>query len=582
MIAWRHYSDGYVDLRGGVLSGVDPHFVPEGYASRAVNLTFRSGVPETRPAFLDPGVTLPDRALRGRFQGAAAYVYAGQTRVAFAVQGDVFSWDPVSNVVVRLTEQVTRRDHTAERFRFIDTGRHLIVQDGINLPMLVQGLNARDSDPSKISPFTGLAGEIGPGTMMAYGYYQLMMVLPFSNQFIIGDPAVPGGQEDNYLMDTLNQYLSGAGAFEVAAGGGDITALKMLPQLDMPEGIGPLLVFTPSFVEAYNVTLPRENWGTQIISQRILARGTPSADSVVIANNDVYFRSRDGIHSIKQGRAAESGRVFQTAARGNQYWLQADAPDLLRYTSGVFFDNRVLMTCAPYRMRLDDGQMDVASAGITSLDLDVERSPRDSAVEIADGLWTGMDVTQLVTCVVDGKDRCFAFVKDADGNNAIREISTLQTGRDFDGLIRSRLYTRAFDVAGILTAKTFGGADVFVSNLADNARIDLSWKADGKPGWNRLGMKAKLLGKCACPCPDTPSNAVPNAFPRISFGTDDQNKTFFRSEFKIDTEGQARLNALRVQGLPAKSEQAFQPSEAKVCESVEACPDNDYALGALT
>jgi hypothetical protein len=143
MISWRHYNDGYVDLRGGVLSGVDPHFVPEGYASRAVNLTFRSGVPETRPAFLDPGVTMPDRALRGRFQGAASYVYAGQTRVAFAIQGDVFSWDPVSNVVVRLTEQVTRRDHTAERFHFIDTGRHLIVQDGINLPCW-----CRDSTPA--------------------------------------------------------------------------------------------------------------------------------------------------------------------------------------------------------------------------------------------------------------------------------------------------------------------------------------------------------------------------------------------------------------------------------------------------
>lgn len=577
MIAWRHYNDGFVDLRGGVLSGVDPHFVPEGYAHRAVNLTFRAGVPETRPAFTDPGVALPDRALRGRFQGAAAYTYAGNHYLAFAINGDLYSWEPSTNTVHRLTEQVPKGDHTAERFRFLDTNRHLIVQDGKNLPILVQGLNARLSNPQAESPFTFLKGEIGPGTHMAYGYNQLMMVLPESNQFIVGDPAVPGGREDNYLFDTLNQYLEGAGAFEVAAGGGNITALKMLPQLDMPEGVGPLLVFTPNFIEAFNITIPRENWGSQIIAQRILGRGTASADSVVVVNNDVYFRDRDGIHSVKQGRAAESGRVFQSAARGNQYWLQNDAPDLLRFCSGTLFDNRLLMTCAPYRMRLDDGQMDVAHAGMTVLDLDLERSPRDTSAEIADGLWTGMEVCQLVTMTIDGAERCFAFVKDADGSNAIREITKAHIGVDFSGPIRSRLYTRALDLAGILAHKTFGGVDVFLSNLADQVRVSVHWKPDGQPGWRRVGKAAKQRG-CATDCPDTPCTRLPGAYPRVAFGSDDQNLAFYRSEFRLDLEGHARLNALRAQAKPT-TEPGFQSSEPTKCDAVETRPDDDFNLG---
>lgn len=580
MISWRHYNDGYVDLRGGVLSGVDPHFVPEGYAAKAVNLVFRSGVPETRPSFLDPGAPMPERALRGRFQGACAYTYAGVTRIAFAVQGDVYAWNPAENTIQRLTEAVVIRDHTLPRMSFLDTGRHLIVNDGKNLPMLVQGLNVRDSDPQAESVFTGLNGEIGPGTHMAYGYNQLCMALPGSNQFIIADPAVAGGQEDNYLFDTLNQYLTGAGAFEVAGGQGNITCLKMQPQLDMPEGVGPLLVFTPSVIEAYNITVPRENWGTQIITQRILNRGTDSAASVVVANGDVYFRSRDGIHTIKQARSAETSRAYQSAARGNQHWIEGDAPGLLPYISGVFFDNRVLMTCAPWRLRQDDGQMDVACAGMTVLDLDVERSPRDSLTEIADGLWTGMEVTQLVTAWINGEERCFAFVKDIDGNNAIREISTQQLGRDFSGPTRSRLYTRAFDLAGILACKTFGGLDVFLSKVIDSTKIRAHWKPDGHPVWRPLGFKAKQFG-CKPPCPPAPCNAVPSPEARQAFGGDDAYKAFYRAEIRLDVQGHARLNALRVQATPVSTEAAFGPAPPKDCGMVEACPDNDFSLGAL-
>jgi hypothetical protein len=224
--------------------------------------------------------------------------------------------------------------------------------------------------------------------------------------------------------------------------------------------------------------------------------------------------------------------------------------------------------------------MDVACSGMTVLDLDVERSPRDSLTEIADGLWTGMEVTQLVTAWVNGEERCFAFVKDADGNNAIREISAHQYGRDFSGPIRSRLYTRALDLAGILAQKTFAGLDVFLSKVVNSTKVRVAWKPDGHPVWRTLGHKAKEFG-CRPACPSAPCNVVAAPAARQSFGTDEQNKAFYRAEVRLDIQGHARLNALRVQATPVSTEAAFGPSEPKDCGSVEACPDNDFLLGVL-
>lgn len=578
MIPGRQYYDGFSQLQGGVLSGVDPNAVPENFSSRAVNMVFRSGFPETRPSFEDPGIELPERAKVGRFQGAASYNYAGKTYLAFAIQGNVFAYDLEDKKLVRLTEQVPIMDPTAERFFFLDSGRHLIVQDGKNLPTLVQGLTARSSDPQKVSAFTGLKGEIGPGGPMAYAYGQLIMALPKSNQFIVGDPALAGGNEDNYLFDTLNQYTKGAGAFEVG-GNREISAVALMPQLDMPEGIGPILVFTPDLVEAFNVTIPRENWGEQVISQRMLSMGAASENSVVLANTDVYFRSADGIRSIKQSRSAEESRVVFTATRGNQFWLEHDAPDLLRFASGVFFDNRVLMTCNPYRIRQADGQQDVAHGGLVSLDLDIERSPRQTASDICDGLWTGMEVTQLVTADTREGRRCFAFVKDVDGMNAIREITTKHTGKDFSGPIRGRLYTQAYGSSEGMAAKRLGSIDLWLSNLSDSVTFAAAWRPDHHPVWLRLGQVMRRGEEAAC-CRETPSNDTSDSFPRTSFGSTDDRREFFRAEVKIDFVGKLRITGLRLMAEPV-AEGRFSPSDLALCRSISKIPDNDYNLGVL-
>ena len=540
---------GFRAVPSGNHSGVDPLFVPDGFCASAINADFRRGVVQTRPDFN----RLAQLDKRGRFQGALAFSRNDRPFIIYAVAGDIYVFDVLLGTEGRVTQDVPRLSKTVERVHFLDTGTYVVVQDGVNTPVIVYGVDGRLSDPRKDSPLLELPGEIGTGTIMAFAYGRIALAMTDSASFMLGDVAIPLRYPDNYLYFAENQYLQGAGAFETL---GRITALSSWSQLDTPTGLGGLLVFTQDSVESYDIATDRRIWGQQPISRVILDRGAVGPQAVCRMNNDVFFRSRDGIYSIRSARAEVAQNVFLAYSRFNDRFLRHDDPGSLHLVSSGVHDKRVLFTCAPKNwLREDDGLFETTFRAMAVFDHDVDAAPR-SAVEIASGAWTGLDIHQIVPL----KDRCYLMVRGRTGGLELWEIDG-HTGLDAGTTpIATTLYTPAYDFGDRTVTKKLDSASVWLHDVSGKVSLDFAVRAD-RQAWlpvqqdlarewedstrvGYTGPDTSCYPETEPACRDTLPNLQPGSEARLTFTQ--KNLAFHSLECKITMSGRAELHVLQL------------------------------------
>lgn len=259
--------------------------------------------------------------------------------------------------------------------------------------------------------------ELPAGRMGTYGLGRVWMALTDGRSFMAGD--IVGGTSgtsvynfrDAVLRSTENTYLVGGGNFAVPGTLGDIRALRFSATLDASLGQGPLQVFTTLAAFSCAAPVDRTTWGmitNPILTQSLLGAGALSQVGTVLANGDIIFRAIDGARSLILGR-----RDFDTwgnvpQSREVQPILDQDNPTLIQYESAVVFDNRLLLTCLP-----TNGPLGVFCQGIVALNFDPISTLRGKQPSIYDGLWTGLQILQLVQGVFAGVDRCYAFCYDS-------------------------------------------------------------------------------------------------------------------------------------------------------------------------
>lgn len=258
--------------------------------------------------------------------------------------------------------------------------------------------------------------ELPPGRMGVYGLGRNWMALTDGTGFIASD--IVGGSSGtvNYnlrdapLRITENLLLAGGGAFRVPGAVGDIRAMRFSATLDVSLGQGPLQVFTTMAAFSCNAPTDRTTWSNvtnPILTQSLIGAGALSQSSTVLANGDIIFRAVDGIRSLILAR-----REFDTwgnvpQSREVETILAQDDPTLTQFESAAVIENRTLMTILP-----SNGPLGVFCQGIIALNFDPISTLRGKAPSIYDGLWTGMNVLQLVQGVFNGVDRCYAFCFD--------------------------------------------------------------------------------------------------------------------------------------------------------------------------
>jgi len=264
--------------------------------------------------------------------------------------------------------------------------------------------------------------SIPVGSVMAFGNGRLWVAR--GNQLFAGDLA--GSYSGAEVRFSEIQYLSGGGSFAFDS---DITGLAFLPGSDTSTGQGDLIVFTREQVGAIRSNIfDRSLWQqTPGMQRRIfIGGGAETPDSMVVTNNDVYFRSLDGVRSFVQTiQFTKSANVTLVDSIEADRVINYDTQRWIRFAPAVYFDYRALYGCAPKIQKVsgDPTAFNVVFTKLVSQDFN-PGVYQGNFPPVYDGEWTGLQVCKLVQGVFDGAKRCFAIVCGSDGNNALYEITT--------------------------------------------------------------------------------------------------------------------------------------------------------------
>lgn len=348
----------------------------------------------------------------------------------------------------------------------------LIAQDGESRPILYDNVKARRSiittDPD--------ATEVPVGTIMTYGMGRLIVVvnkrdIAFGDLYGSHDLPDPA---DSLILFTERNFLSEGFDAAVPFTQGTVTGLIFFPQLDTSTGNGQLMAFAERGATSFFLSLPREQWKTsqfQILS--LLTTGLRGHRSIAVVNEDLWFRSDDGIRSYRQARSENTGWPHLPLSTNVRQYTENDSDWLLRYGSAIYFDNRVIFTVSPM---WNHGRP--IHWGMLAVDFDILSSfgAPATARPAWEGQWTASSFVfpiQLLTGTFKGVTRAFMFAIDNNGHNQLFELSRSDYD-DWGGQrIEWEMVSRALDFQKLsqestpFTENELYGADLWLREIVE-------------------------------------------------------------------------------------------------------------------
>lgn len=582
--------DGFVELSRGVHSGKSPRLLTRSHVAFAVNTTFRGDVPRPRPGWEKLDVDLS--RISGRFQGAHVHEpLTGEAHLLLAIGGYFYGVDviPVTKSYQDVTPAGDANSGTREQAWFASTPGFTVVQDGQARALIYNGTSMRRAITSQ--------REVPVGTVMAYGNGRLWVALPDKRAFVASDliygpSGTPGASyRDSVLRFTENEIVNGGGAFGVPFEAGEITGMKFVGVQDTSTGQGPLLVGTTRSTFSVNAPFDREVWAamTSPIQTVLLPNGGPTgANAMASINGDVWYRDQIGVRSV-QTAYRDFGKWTNTPlSRPVRRVMDRDDRYLLQFASCVEFDNRLLMTVTPQR----EHDIGVYHLGLVALDFDQISDTEGvggTGAPVWEGLWTGLNILQLVTGEFNGVKRCFAIVWSGT-EYEIWEMTRGALWDNVDNPIEWSIETPeyAFEAPGI--RKELKGAKLWLRDVAGSVTITAQFAPDGHPVWQdwdsfTLCATVASCGLDGCyPVPKMPQprNPVVLSEPERAClgGQPLPNTVGYTHAARLEITGQATLTAMRIEATPVADDRLGPCRADEACTTVEMCETDLYGYGA--
>lgn len=555
----RTLMDGQMTYGGGAVSHLEPSLVNKDSFSWGKNVVIRGGFPRSRPGF-----RLVTLLPQGKVQGAVYFKHSVGS-VVVAVGGRIYRCDVVGNRVDRF-ELVTptRNSAVVPEMWMVQAGIHLVVQDGQNRPIIHDGSDTWRTE--------GL--EVPVGKQMAFGNARLWVAN--RDSMVAGN--LYGLSAESHLDFSDNAYLATGGAFVFP---GEVTALGFLPRINAVTAQGELMVFTRRTTSAVRADIyDRSLWQDTPGMQRLVfpSIGCESHRSLIAANQDLFFRSSDGIRSFRS-TANDVNDAANTAMSSEvARVVNSDTARWLRFISGVKFDNRLLFTAAPRIFEFGTGLNDHTHIcdKILSLDLAPIVARGQESGQAWDGEWAGLHVVQLVTGEFGGVDRCFAVCLDAQGKNSLWEITKDntfdvtwpdQTVQNATERIRKDSFVelRRMDFDNPFAWKSLERLELWFSDIVGPLDFKIYYRSELDPLWTEwdLGSSGYAFETCEISQSEADTSAPYCSPPNLASGSyrvrlrapkdiqcsDGSGKlTRYGREFqiKIGWVGEARLNKVRV------------------------------------
>ena len=484
-------------LIGGMNSGLDPALLPLTQYSFGVNVSSRSGLVHTRPVFESVAVVQD-----GIFQGGDTYSWMGIERIVYAISGRLYSITLADSKITDHGEAMMM-SATALRCVFCQVDRYMVVQDGVSVPVIIEGDVARRADQSTEDSTQKTGFEVPIGTIMAYGQGRLFVkptVLGSgadgSRSFYAGDIQIPESPA-TVLQFTETEYLSGGGSISLPSDMGQITGMCFMRNAGTGSGVGALIVFGERGVSAFAVSAPRADWSNIDISQVLFQDvGSFSPFSMTPVNSDIYFRSQDGIRSLSysttEAKSSGSNAIFNVPLSFEATTiLENDTLGAMRFTEMAFVNNRVYCLSVPADTTFP------AFRAMISLDAESVGSISSPTAPIYDGVWTGYNFMALAVASKDGYNALYAFIN-RDGHNELAYLNEA-VQMDPSGLpTLCRVETRNYDFSFPTFNKTLGKVVLDLTQVVGDGSITVYYRPNGYPFWapmNTFQIKAPSTGR---------------------------------------------------------------------------------------
>jgi len=295
-----------------------------------------------------------------------------------------------------------------------------------------------------------------------------------------GTPGPPYMKRDSILKVTENPLAIGGDGFIVPTQSGNIRALKYSSNLDTQLGQGSLFVFTRKAIYATDPPVTRAEWITSTEPLQRVAQnryGSYNDRSVVSVNGDLFYQSTDGIRSL-----FVAIRDFQQwgntpISRNENRVLVFNDRSLMRFSSGIEFDNRLLQTVLPTQTPVG-----VAFQGIVPLDFDLISSLGDKLPPAWEGMWEGLDVLQLFEGDFGGLQRAFAVVVSRlTGEIEVWELTLANLFEQDDNRIQWQVEWPSFTWDQPFMLKQLHGAELWIDRLFGTVNFYLYYRNDQNP-----------------------------------------------------------------------------------------------------
>ena len=637
-----------------------PSYLPESVVAESVNRTFRGGINRTRPSIrnipilagADQSETIVNDILGGSFQGAYPYRatnYRTSDGLLLSVSGVIYFLKIVNNQAYAY-KIIEGNDpgmmHTffvqAEDRAYIQNGyQNAIAWDGVLGTLTASEIQNGDyceivsvgttnftliGAPSNTIgvKFTAVitntqrgtgtgtvklpAYRLNPylakmpiGTVMEYAFGRVF-VSDRLNQIYASDIIYGSGFTDTKNTENFTEigYWAEGGAFSTPAMMGNITGMKVMPQIGSNlRGQGELVVLTGGGAFSMDVSLPRSQWNTSNIQRiSLLGRGCTSP-YLGLANSELWFRSHDG-WAFYSNSQSEFARYFslRKLSREVNKWVENDTPWMKQFASTMFFNNYLISTVAPqtYRAAGVEG-LNRYHRGMVVLDLDQSSSPSpDAQLQFRwNGIWTGIRPTQLLTALIQGEKRGFGFSFDADNKNRLYEFTVSQGDdygpngtRQIDSFFTTGRYdfNRSGATNKFLRKKITGG-EMWMSEIKGEVDSYVDFRADSNPCWSQL----KVPTTFGCnPCSPVVTECLPqlggNRYKRYKFNTPDPSEcndlagipSVEGSEFqiKVNLTGAATVDRVRLMANIKNNDDSPVgdcPEENQECEPFLCCQE---------
>jgi hypothetical protein len=607
----NQFTDGFASLERGMDSGRAPSLLARNQYALGINTTVRGGYITHRPGLRRLSIshlgsdgatdaTLESRATSGRWQGAGYYCPPNRKAgFVYCVSGRQFMLriggeDTDDHRVFEITPGAAHADvNNPEREQswILQAEDFCIIQNNQDKPIIYNGASSRRSNlPNK---------EVPVGSVMAYGLGRLWVARgrDFVASDIVGGPSgtTRYGRRDAVLKFTENDYLNEGGTFRAPA---PVTAMAFPSNLDTALGEGELTVFTRTGAVIVRVPASRDDWKNLSIPLQRTAlkpKGATSQNSVVEVNSDLFFRADDGIRSFVMAQRSFGQWGNTPSSLEVRRVMDADDRRLLQFASSTLFDNRLLMTVSP----VYDPTYGTYFRGLVALNFDSVSGMFEKLPPAYDGVWTGLNILQVVSGDFDGVERCFIFALSDEDTIEVWELTRDDYLDRYSRTDSTRIIwsfessTMGFDdAAGGL--KVLQAAQLKADRLRGSATFTIKYRPDDHPVWQSWSPSwTKQAEDEICEIEDCAlSTPLPQQRTRMNLPTPTKVDESTNNQplnighefqFRVQVEGSCRIRQMRVRaGVIQERQDGGCPTDDATAVALTGCDEEIFSYQLTT